>query len=532
MADPPGGQGLGAVRHVQKLARQSMVLLSTGAFSYVGSFALQLILARALGVEGFGAWIVAFSFVETLAIVGLLGGDWIILRHGSYYHGVGDVPRLRATIRFALLVGGTTLVVLATALALLASMVAVRVFHAEPVIPLLRLAAATGAVTGLRQILVYGTQAFKSVRDAALIRGILQPLARLLLIGLALLLFRSTSSALVGLLAAEIILLVAAGALLHRRVPLIGHTEPIDRAALMKFGLSVMGTRLTEAIRGQLFPVLLASLVALSASGLYAAARRITAAPGLIVNAMNQVYNPIASDLFLQGKREEFEFLTKSMAKWTFSLILPLFGLAVVFPREILSVFGPSFRDAGSALIIMAVGMLFLFGTGPVTGILILSGRPRLSLIDYLSAMSIEVVLALLLIPRYGLIGAAIASTSGRLVNNALPLFQVWVTLRFHPYRPDYWKPIVAALAAVVTAKLIVTSVGLGSGIVAAVAATVLVCAGYAGLMLLLGFSLEDRAVFDHFVRRVKKGVGPGGARGADPSVLDYPNASADRETP
>ncbi len=507
-----------------------MVLLSTGAFSYVGAFALQLILARVLGLEGFGAWIVAFSLVETLAVVGLMGGDWIILRHGSYYHGIGDVPRLRATIRFALLVSGTTLVVIAAALALFASWVALRVLHAEPVTPLLRLAAVTGVVTGLRQILVYGTQAFKSVRQAALIRGILQPLARLLLIGAALVLFGSTTSAFFGLLMAEVVLLLAAGALLHRRVPLLGPTEHIDRAELMKFGLSVMGTRLTEAVRGQLFPLLLTSLVTLAATGLYAAARRITAAPGLIVNAMNQVYNPIASDLFLQNKREEMELLTKSMAKWTFSIILPLFGLVVIFPGEILSIFGPSFQDAGSALIIMAVGMLFLFGTGPVTAILILSGRPRLALMDYLSAMVIEAVLAVLLIPPYGLTGAAVAGTSGRFVNNALPLLQVWLALRFHPYRADYWKPIAAAAVAVATAKLVVAGLGLGSGITAAAAATALVGGSYAGLMLLLGFSLEDRAVFDHFVRRAKMGKAPGLASGSDPSLPDYPTSSADRE--
>ena len=509
-----------------------MVLLSTGAFSYVGAFALQLILARVLGVEGFGAWIVAFSFVETLAIVGLMGGDWIILRHGSHYHGIGDLPRLRATIHLALLISATTLALLAATLLFLASLLALHVFHAESVIPLLRLAAVTGVVTGLRQILVYGTQAFKSVRDAALIRGILQPLARLLLVGVALLLSRSPSSAFLGLLAAEIVLLISAAALLHHRVPLLGHVERIERAALMKFGLSVMGTRLTEAIRGQLFPILLGSLVALSASGLFAAARRITAAPGLMVNAMNQVYNPIASDLFLQNRREELELLSKSMARWTFSLILPLFGLAVVFPGEILSVFGSSFRDASSALVIMAIGMLFLFGTGPVTGILILSGRPRLALVDYLSAMTLELVLALLLIPRYGLAGAAIASTSGRFVNNVLPLFQVWLTLRFHPYRADYWKPIAAAVMAVGTAKVIVSAAGLGSGITSAATATILACASYAGVMLLLGFSVEDRAVFDDFVRRIKKGASPEEEIGLDPDVSSYSNPSADREAP
>jgi hypothetical protein len=90
--------------------------------------------------------------------------------------------------------------------------------------------------------------------------------------------------------------------------------------------------------------------------------RRVTAAPRLIVSAMNQAYNPIASDLLLQDKREELTALTKSMTKWTFSFtsfVRACSSLPSPDPELVRS----SFEEAVSALTVMAIGMLFLFST-------------------------------------------------------------------------------------------------------------------------------------------------------------------------
>jgi O-antigen/teichoic acid export membrane protein len=284
----------------------------------------------------------------------------------------------------------------------------------------------------------------------------------------------------------------------------MGPTADIDRKGMFKFGLSVMGTRVSEAARSQLFPVLLGSLAGLSASGLYAAARRVTAAPSLVVNAMNQVYNPIASDLYLQERRAELVALTKNMAKWMFSLVLPLFAVAALFPEDILSLFGSSFRQASTALLIMAVGMLFLFGTGPVTQLLIIAGRPRLALADYLLAISMEVGLALVLIPRYGLLGAAVASTVGRVVNNVVPLAQVWRILKLSPYRADYWKPCVAVSVAAVAAKGVTHYLSVPVGLPSTGAAVALLVVAYVSTLVALGLSADDRGVLVGLTGRIK----------------------------
>lgn len=491
----------GGDHYVAKLASQSLTLLSTGGFSYLGALLLQILLARILGLEEFGRWVVAFSFVEMLSVVGLMGGDWLLLRHGSYYQSIGDEPRLRGTLHLALLLGGVTLTGLGTILFLLSSFIGSQVFHSQQMITLIRVAAVVGPVVGIRQIMIYGTQAFRSVRDAALVRNVLQPVVRLALVSFAVLQSQTPLSALVGLLVSEGILAVVAGVLLNRRVRLIGRTDPIERRALIGFAGAVLGTKLVEGIRIQLFPLLLGAIATLSASGLFIACRRLTLAPGLMTSAMNQVYSPLASDLYLRDQQAALAELSKTMTKWIFSFSFPFFCLLVFFPAEILSLFGEPFRHASSALVFMAIGMLFLIGTGPVTTTLLVAGYPRLVFIDYLLAIGTEVLLALLLIPPYGVNGAAIAASAGRVVNNLIPLAQVWLRLGFHPYTFAYWKPLAAGITATGIARLLLIVVELEPGTAAATAA-VLVGVIYIALIWLFRISAEDKAVINRILRR------------------------------
>lgn len=86
---------------------------------------------------------------------------------------------------------------------------------------------------GVRQVLVYGTQAFKRMKDAAINRNILQPLLRLAFVSFAVLIVPSPVSAYIGLLAAEIVLAVAAAWILNRGLPLLGTIGDVNAKELI-----------------------------------------------------------------------------------------------------------------------------------------------------------------------------------------------------------------------------------------------------------------------------------------------------------
>src|SRR5207248_3838353 len=118
----------------------------------------------------------------------------------------------------------------------------------------------------------------------------------------------------------------------------------IDRKALVRFGVPASTNRLAETTRTQIFPLLLGSLAGTSATGVFQAARGVAVAPGSVIASMNQVYSPMAGDLYLQGRTEELSTLFKGIAKWSFLVSLPVFCLAVAFLKDLLSIFRSGFR--------------------------------------------------------------------------------------------------------------------------------------------------------------------------------------------
>jgi O-antigen/teichoic acid export membrane protein len=166
----------------------------------------------------------------------------------------------------------------------------------------------------------------------------------------------------------------------------------------------------------------------------------------------------------------------------------------LAFPGDLLSIFGSSFRNGEIALVIIGIGLFFNFATGPVTVTLIIIGRSTLALIDYIAVVILEVGLAIWLIPRYGLIGGAIAKAVGVAANNLVPLLQVWMTERILPFRFDFWKPAFAAVLAAVVARVVVSVVPVGPGVAAAAIGGIVIGLVYVAVILLLGLNEEDRA--------------------------------------
>jgi O-antigen/teichoic acid export membrane protein len=507
-----------SLTHIRRFARESMILVSSGAVSYVGAFVLTVLLARSIGNDAFGAWAIGFAAAQLLSTVGLLGADWIVLRQGAYYEGIGDVPRLRRTIRVALVLSGAGLIVLGGSVAAAADLLAERVFHAPAIAPILRLTGIVTPIMGVRQVLVFGTQAFKQMRDAAINRNLLQPVVRIVFVLAALAVARTALAAYVALAAAEIVLAVAAAWVLNRRIALLGPTDPVNGRGLVGFAVPAWLTRLAGQGRAQLFPVLLGSLASIASSGVFVVTTRISLAPTAVVNAMNQVYTPLGSELYLKDRRTELAELYKSTTKWMFTLAFPLFALMVAFPGPLLSLFGSGFGGGEAALVVMAVGVLFQFGTGPVTVTLIMIGRPKLALLDYVLVVVLEIALAAWLIPTHGLLGAAIAKAVGTAMNNVLPLIQVWVILGTHPYRIDFWKPVAAGVLAVGAGVVATGVAGFGNGLPSAVLAGAVVGLVYIMLIEVFGLGPQDRAIVQGIFRPRRAGSGP-----AAPEIDDVP---------
>ena len=85
-------------------------------------------------------------------------------------------------------------------------------------------------------------------------------------------------------------------------------------------------------------------------------------------------------------------------------------------------------------MVILGLTMLLATACGQVDMVLITTGRSSWSLVNGLLALVVNVGLDLLLIPRFGITGAAIGWAAAIIVTNLIPLAQLAISKRLNPF--------------------------------------------------------------------------------------------------
>jgi O-antigen/teichoic acid export membrane protein len=132
-----------------------------------------------------------------------------------------------------------------------------------------------------------------------------------------------------------------------------------------------------------------------------------------------------------------------------------------------------------------------------------MSGHPKVNLIDSILTLILNVVLDLLLIPRLGIMGAAIGSSIAIGLVNILRTIQVYWILHIWAYDWRFLKPVAAAAVAGGATYLLISR-GLGSEWLTFGVGLALFGVVYAGGILLLGLSESDMLVLRSLKARVR----------------------------
>src|SRR5262249_52154579 len=119
---------------------------------------------------------------------------------------------------------------------------------------------------------------------------------------------------------------------------------------------------------------------------------------------------------------------------WLVLLTWPLYLLAIVYGPEVLSVFGHSYKAGADVMLILGLTMLLAAACGQVDMVLITTGRSSWSLINGLLAVVVNVSRDLVLIPRYGITGAAIGWAVAIVVTNLMPMAQLAASIHLQPF--------------------------------------------------------------------------------------------------
>ena len=186
--------------------------------------------------------------------------------------------------------------------------------------------------------------------------------------------------------------------------------------------------------------------------GVYSACVRVALAMVLFLTAVSYVFSPFVADLHARGERDRLDALFKAITRWTVAGTIPLLLLMLIVPQAILQVFGGGrFATGSGALRILVIGQAINVSVGAAGFVLIMAGRTGWDLVVYSVSAALDLTLAWLLVPRFGIDGAAAAQAITIAASNFLRLALVRRFVGIFPWDRTYARLVVpAAVCAIV----------------------------------------------------------------------------------
>jgi O-antigen/teichoic acid export membrane protein len=145
-----------------------------------------------------------------------------------------------------------------------------------------------------------------------------------------------------------------------------------------------------------------------------------------------------------------------------------------------LRLFGTGYAAGQRVTVLLALVMLVATGCGMVDTVLNMAGRTSWTFYNALAGTAVNVLLNVLLIPRFGGMGAATAWAASILITNLVPLAQLYHAYRLHPFGRGTLTAAGLALACFGVPGLLAQTI-LDAGPVTLAALAALGAAGYAG---------------------------------------------------
>lgn len=449
---PPSGFG----HHIKQISHQSSVFLIGTLFSTAAGYFFKIYVARVLGAEMLGVYALGMTAVTLAGVVAAMGLPQSAARFVAVYATIGEPRKLG---RFLWSSTATLLVSnILVGLLLFAARpwIAGRLYHTPALAKYMHyfvLIMITGALT------TFLGQALAGFKDVARRTVITNFIGQTLTMALTIILL-TTGFGFRGYLVAQVasaaIVLLLLGEATWKLSPAVARSPsigwPILEPEVVSYSAVLFGIQALEFLGSQSDKVLLGVYLNAREVGIYSVATALVAFVAILLQSTNQIFAPTIAELHAGNQNELLLRIYQTLTKWVLGFTLPLAFVIMIFARPLMEIFGREFGEGSRVLVIATFGQLVNCGVGSVGQLLVMSGQQQKMMRGQAIAVPISLVLNFLLIPRMGLIGAAIAAMVTNALLNLLWLRDVKRTLSLFPSRHGYTSllaPAAATLAAV-----------------------------------------------------------------------------------
>ena len=401
------------------------------------TFATNVVLARLLGPTGHGTYTYATSWAYLLAIPATLGFDGLVGREVAIYHTQLAWARMGGLLRWA------NILVIFSATAIAGTGAALAIWRGQQgtdpqlVLPFVLVMIALplmalrnirrGSMRGLHQI-VWGL--FPEMLVA--------PVLLLTIIGVASIRLGEdfTANWAIGAFSlVTAITLIMSTILLDRALPFNVQTAlpRYQRLTWIKQAWPFVFLESIHVLNARADVLMLGSLNGVEAAGIYAPVNRGAQLIVFILMAFNGPLSPTIASLYADGKKRELQQVLIKTARVCLLVSAVTTVVLLGLGRQYLQVFGTEYVQGLGALRILCIGQVLYVLVGLSPMVLSMTGYAQFTAFSGLIGAIVNIILNLLLIPRYGVNGAAIATTCAALCSGIINTVWVYIKVGLHP---------------------------------------------------------------------------------------------------
>jgi O-antigen/teichoic acid export membrane protein len=483
-----------------KLAKGTGILFFAMIMGIFFNFLARVIIARFYTPDDYGLFNLFFTILSIFAGIAFFGLGSGMPRFIGHYTGSGEKHKIRAMEGWSLLIGLVSGISFSILLFFLAPWIAPLFSEENVFIDYMRIAAVTLPFFVILNSLI------------TIFRGHQRTIERILFYDFGMNLTFLIFSFIISILAlpfigviwsmfAAIVLITISFFIyyLNQQKSLLKNFgsysfNPSLGKEILIFSLPLLLVDILTQSGGWVSTLMIGYFISASAVGYYQVAYPLSVfiATGLTVSGF--LYAPLVASLYSQRKFNETKEIYSTLTKWICFLTLPLAMVLFFFPETIISVFfGVDYISAAIPLKILSIAFFINTMTGPDGAVLIAYGETKFLMYATTGNALINILLNFIIIPNYGIIGAAFTTGFSLILVNIIRISKLFAISGVHSLKPKNLKPIISTVffgSILVIALTYLPILGILQAIIAFVLLSILFL-----LMMLLTHSVSKQDI-------------------------------------
>ncbi len=435
-----------------------------GGLSLVGATAgallaitLQVLISRFYGPKYYGIFVTCLIVCNVLQNISALGLHKAGMRFLSIGHEMSSYKMILDVFKTVAYVPFLFGVMFAVALYAMSSFIAVTCFHNPEMVTMLKLFSIALPFFALFQVTAELSRGFKTTKYTVIIENLFFPSFQIAAFISLQLLGRNYLSAGYAFLFAVVVCSLSMLMTVRNQIKnFIGPSQFHQLAA--SHSLSTMNWRPILAyslpltpfgllfICGSSMDILMLNILGNSAGvGEYAAAARWIIFFSFIVGSLNNIFGPLIAGKLGVHKMEDVGILNAAATRWMLFMTLPIAVFLMLSRDPMMLIFGEKFlQDGPTVLLILGFGSIFIALSGTGGLLFVLGGQQFAELGMLIFLVLLNILLNLLLIPPYGIIGAAFSTVISNMVVILSRILLIHRYFKIHPFSSNLVIPVVS----------------------------------------------------------------------------------------